>query len=298
MSWEDRLVMPNGTKGEYQLAGNTRYYKLIAQPAKHQIVDDVNIEGLGFNGMIPGPLLVFRQGEMVQIEVENRLDKPTAMHVHGLSKPVSQDGVPEIEPTPSIKPGQSYVYQFKAWQAGTFFYHASDPAQIAQGLSGPFVVLPKEDSPENQFMPYRDYVLFLQQWEIPQDKLGEITPGTFKPKKFDINPNFFTINGKSLPDTEPLRTKYGEKIRIRFINKSSGSHSMHVHGHDFQVVHVNGFPRYNWYDDTINVASGQRMDIEFMSMNPGIFPINGAKTFHQTNNGKTPGGMITKLMYT
>ena len=131
---------------------------------------------------------------------------------------------------------------------------------------------------------------------MPQPDIGKVYPGTFKPNKFDQKPNFFTINGKAFPDTEPIMTRLGEKVRIRFINKSSSSHSMHLHGHDFKVVEVNGFPRKNMYDDTINVASGQRVEIEFVSNNPGTFPLNGTKTFHQTNNGETPGGMITKLI--
>lgn len=71
---------------------------------------------------------------------------------------------------------------------------------------------------------------------------------------------------------------------------------MHVHGHDFTVVAVDGFER-NILDDTINVASGKRIEIEILSTNKGIWPINGTKTFHQSNNGKTPGGMITRLIY-
>lgn len=277
---------------------NGRYYKLTASPVKHHILSNLAIEGLGYNQEITGPLLVFEQGETIMIEVENQLDKPTALHVHGLSKPESQDGIPEIEPsTPFIPSGESHLYTFQAWQAGTFFYHAPDPSHIVQGLLGPLVVLPKRSNVTEGTIPYRDYVLVLQQWDIPQENLGEVSPGTYRPKKFDTNPNFFTINGKAFPDTEELFTKFGRKIRIRFINKSSSSHSMHVHGHDFQVTKVNGFPRYNIFDDTINVASGQRIEIEFLSNNPGTFPLNGTKTFHQTNNGSSPGGMITKLVY-
>jgi len=111
-----------------------------------------------------------------------------------------------------------------------------------------------------------------------------------------VNPNFFTINGKAFPSTSPLNTKYGDKIRIRFINKSNAAHSMHVHGHDFRLIEIDGFPRYKHFD-TLNVPSGRRRSIEFISNNPGIWPINGTKTFHQTNNGVTPGGMITRLHY-
>lgn len=71
---------------------------------------------------------------------------------------------------------------------------------------------------------------------------------------------------------------------------------MHVHGHDFTVVAVDGFPRLEYYD-TIDVASGRRIEIELLSNNIGIWPINGTKTFHQSNNGESPGGMITRLIY-
>jgi manganese oxidase len=295
--WEQRIHMPDGKIAPYQKGRNARYYKLVAERTTHNILKEITLKVMGYNGTTPGPLLVFEQGETVLLEVENRLDESTALHVHGLSKPNSQDGMTEIEPTPIIKPGQSYTYRFNAWQSGTFFYHASNPFHISQGLIGPFVVLPREGGGTPVYPPDRDYVLLLQQWEIEQEELGKVTPGTYKPKKFDVTPNFFTINGKSFPGTSILKTKFGERVRLRFINKSNAAHSMHTHGHDFQVVEVNGFPRYNLMDDTINVASGQRWSVEFMANNPGIWPINGTKTFHQSNNGESPGGMITRLKY-
>jgi manganese oxidase len=289
---EKRIRFPDGIIAEYQTNPYGRYFKLRAEPIKHQILSEITIDGLGYNGTTPGPLLIVNQGEWVFIEVENHFDEPTSLHVHGLSKPNSQDGIPEIEPTPKIMPGMRYTYQFLAWQSGTFFYHSGNPLHISKGMMGGFIVLPQHE----QNPPASDFVLILQQWELPQPKVGSISTGTFKPEKFDVNPNFFTINGKSFPNTTPLQTKVGQKNRIRFINKSNAAHSMHVHGHDFQLVEIDGFQR-NEYMDTLNVPSGQRCAIEFPSNNPGIWPINGTKTFHQTNNGVTPGGMITRLKY-
>ncbi|MDC3418163.1 hypothetical protein [Aquibacillus salsiterrae] len=37
--------------------------------------------------------------------------------------------------------------------------------------------------------------------------------------------------------------------------------------------------------------------VELIANNPGKWPINGTKTFHQSNNGHTPGGMSTQLIY-
>jgi len=239
-----------------------------------------------------------KQGEWIYLTVENRLNESTALHVHGLSKPNSQDGVPEITPaTPSIEPGKSYTYKFNCWQSGTFFYHSSNVFQVAQGLIGAFIVLPKTEYSSSHTIPDRDYILLIQQWEIPQPELGKVFPGTYKPNKFDRHPNFFTINGKSFPFTSPLYFRKGEKIRLRFITKASESHSMHLHGHDWQVISEDGFQRPGYWDDTTHLASSKRIDVALDANNPGVWPLNGTKTFHQTNNGVAPGGMITKVIY-
>lgn len=296
-NFEDILRSPDVPFAKYHYSNNTRHFHLTAEPIRHNILSNICIDALGYNCSTPGPVIVIKQGEWISITVENKLDKPTALHVHGLSKPNSQDGAPDIEPsTPKIMPGECFTYKFLAWQSGTFFYHSTMEQQTAQGLMGAFIVLPRDNTKERNTILYRDYILLLQQWEIPQPKLGKVYPGLYKPNKFDRNPNFFTINGKAFPDTAPLYTKCGEIIKIRFINKSSNSHSMHVHGHDFTVVSIDGFPRLE-YDDTIDVASGRRIDIELLSNNIGIWPINGTKTFHQSNNGESPGGMITRLIY-
>lgn len=63
------------------------------------------------------------------------------------------------------------------------------------------------------------------------------------------------------------------------------------------IVSIDGFDKENLWDDTINLASGKRIDVEFIANNPGIWPINGTKTFHQSNNGESPGGMVTRMIY-
>src|SRR5690606_37381142 len=40
----------------------------------------------------------------------------------------------------------------------------------------------------------------------------------------------WTINGKKFSDAEPLQVKYGERIRLKFINDSMMAHPMHLHG--------------------------------------------------------------------
>ncbi|EPF6068986.1 copper-resistance, CopA family protein [Acinetobacter sp. 1130196] len=40
----------------------------------------------------------------------------------------------------------------------------------------------------------------------------------------------WTINGKKFNEAEPLQVKYGERIRLKFVNDSMMAHPMHLHG--------------------------------------------------------------------
>lgn len=112
------------------------------------------------------------------------------------------------------------------------------------------------------------------------------------------NFNFFMINGKSYPMTEPLSIRSGENIRIRLIGAGAMPHFMHLHGHDFWHVCQDGAPlaspvRMN----TIPVFPGCTSDIVVQGTNPGMWHFHDHSELASTNNGIFPGGMMTMLMY-
>ncbi|MCH2073106.1 copper resistance system multicopper oxidase [Acinetobacter pittii] len=45
----------------------------------------------------------------------------------------------------------------------------------------------------------------------------------------------WTINGKKFNEAEPLQVKYGERIRLKFVNDSMMAHPMHLHGMFMQL---------------------------------------------------------------
>ncbi|MGN5756356.1 copper resistance system multicopper oxidase [Acinetobacter calcoaceticus] len=45
----------------------------------------------------------------------------------------------------------------------------------------------------------------------------------------------WTINGKKFSEAEPLKVKYGERIRLKFVNDSMMAHPMHLHGMFMQL---------------------------------------------------------------
>lgn len=63
--WEERFQIPDGKKAPYQSFEKARYFKLSAEPTKHQILSKLTLEILGYNGITPGPVIIVQQGEMV-----------------------------------------------------------------------------------------------------------------------------------------------------------------------------------------------------------------------------------------
>jgi CopA family copper-resistance protein len=113
--------------------------------------------GIGYNGSSPGPVLRFKQGEEVTINVTNNLDLPTSVHWHGLIVPFRQDGVPTIS-FKGIAPGETFTYRFPVVQSGTYWFHSHSGLQEPDGAYGAIVIDPKEHEP---FRYDREYVVQL-----------------------------------------------------------------------------------------------------------------------------------------
>lgn len=113
------------------------------------------------NDQIPAPTLRFKEGDHVTLNVYNHLDKPTAIHWHGMLVPWQMDGVEGVNQK-SIPPGGVFHYQFTLHQRGTYWYHAHAGVQEQEGLYGAFII-----DPPNKSTPYRytkDYVVVLSDW--------------------------------------------------------------------------------------------------------------------------------------
>lgn len=72
------------------------------------------------NGSVPAPVLRWKEGETVTINVSNQLAHDTSIHWHGMILPAAMDGVPGLSTGFSgIKPGETFQYQFPVKQNGT-----------------------------------------------------------------------------------------------------------------------------------------------------------------------------------
>lgn len=106
------------------------------------------VQRITINGQFPAPLLEFEEGDQAVIRVRNHLkNQDTSVHWHGLLLPGLMDGVPGFNQYKGIKPQTEFVYRFKVRQSGTYWYHAHSKGQEQDGLYGPLVIYPKNNSP-------------------------------------------------------------------------------------------------------------------------------------------------------
>ncbi len=110
--------------------------------------------------------------------------------------------------------------------------------------------------------------------------------------------DWFTVNGKSYPETPYLFIKSGEKIRVRLINAGAETHHLHLHGHDFWMVADDGIPlEHPWQRNTVPLTPGKTFDIIIEGNNRGIWTFHDHDTRKVTNNGLYPGGNLLAMVY-
>ncbi len=114
------------------------------------------------NGSVPAPVLRWREGDTITLEVNNQLADDTSIHWHGIILPSSQDGVPYISDGFSgIRPGESFTYRFPVIQSGTYWYHSHSGFQEQTGAYGAIVIDPRGEEPVGYD---RDHVVVLSDW--------------------------------------------------------------------------------------------------------------------------------------
>ncbi|MFI7679453.1 multicopper oxidase family protein [Actinophytocola sp. NPDC049390] len=96
----------------------------------------------------------------------------------------------------------------------------------------------------------------------------------------------WTINGKAYNPEDGLPVRQGQRVRLRFENKSQMFHPMHLHGHTFQVAGRRGARK-----DTVLVLPGTAVDVDFDADNPGQWLTHCHNVYHGE------AGMMTVVSY-
>jgi manganese oxidase len=295
---------------ESTLVNGFKEFHLSVDEIRWEYSNGKFIRAWAYNGQIPGPEIRVNEGDKLRIYVTNNLpaETGTTIHWHGVRLSENEaDGVPGLTQKP-ILPGETYIYEYTAVNAGTHFYHThgssqSDVAmQEDMGLTGPLIILPNNESDIRHPSNYdREYIFMLDEWAVSDigenqainmiSDNGEHVHGEDTGHDYNI----FTINGKTFPGTDTLLVKEGEEVLVRLINSGSKEvHPMHTHGHAFKLIAIDGniVPESAQLTmDVITLHPGERRDIVIKADNPGVW------LFHCHDIHHASGGMIMPFFY-
>jgi zinc transporter ZupT len=265
------------------LSGTVKTIHLVAEVKPWTPAPDVSVDAWTYNGTVPGPTIHVRQGDTLRVIFTNHLPASTTIHWHGMAVPADMDGTPGFSQAP-VQPGHSFIYQFAVKQPGTYIYHThvDDLNQLDRGLYGAVVVEPSVPiAPRVD----RDYLMLISSWKV-----------------FSSTENYFSINGKSYPLGKPFLVRRGERVRVREIDISGTEfHTMHLHGHHFEVVAVDGQavdPAHRQTMSTVTLGPGEMRDIEFVAdASPGTWMFHCHVADHMMNGDRGPGGLVSAVQY-
>ncbi|MEM9969870.1 MAG: multicopper oxidase family protein [Pseudomonadota bacterium] len=222
-----------------QSSGALREFVLRAAPGHTRIVPEPHPETPAwcYNGAVPGPEIRVKQGDRLRVIAKNALDEETTVHWHGVRVPNAMDGVPHLTQQP-IGPDGSFVYEFDAVDAGTFWYHPHQRSfeQVGRGLYGPLIV-EEADPPEVD----RDVTWMLDDWRLSRDAAILDDFGSFHDRSHGGRlGNTVTMNGR-VPETFVVAP--GERIRLRLVNAANARiFALDFVDHDPRIIALDGQP--------------------------------------------------------
>jgi FtsP/CotA-like multicopper oxidase with cupredoxin domain len=176
-------------------------------PAAGFVLSEAGAPTASDTAKAPGPAIVLRRNEPVEITLVNHLAEATAIHWHGMELDSYYDGVHGFsgigrQVTPTIEPGGSFVVRFTPPRAGTFIYHTHlhDYRQLSSGLYGPLIVTDADETID----PATDHVIVLGRSGLASEEPSLLT-----------EPESVVMNGERAPR---LVWKAGARHRVRLIN--------------------------------------------------------------------------------
>ncbi|MBK1851888.1 copper resistance system multicopper oxidase [Marinobacter sp. 1-4A] len=98
----------------------------------------------------------------------------------------------------------------------------------------------------------------------------------------------WSINGVKYEDAEPIRLKYGERVRFKFVNETMMTHPMHLHGM-WSILDV-GAGQWNPIKHTVSVQPGTTVYMETEVDAPGQWAFHCHLTYHMA------AGMFRKVI--
>ncbi|MCJ1390517.1 hypothetical protein MMC18_003377 [Xylographa bjoerkii] len=231
------------------------------------------------NGQFPGPMVRCNEGDTIIVHVRNVGMNATSIHWHGIYQNGTNwmDGTVGITQCP-IAPGGTFTYAFKInGQSGTYWYHAHQGTQVADGLYGPLIVHSRLEHELQKIQYETDRVVMVQDYY--HDLSGSLLIKYLEPDRENAEPipDGALINGRNIRNCNSLPHRKCDNAtaglatfvlapdqnhRLRFINTGSfAEFQIQIDEHEFAVTEVDGTDVKPIYYHRLNINSGQRYSI-------------------------------------
>ncbi len=237
------------------------------------------------------PFLEGTEGSSASLTLTNRL-------------PLSiRPGVAGLGVGPLVAPGATRTIAFTMPPAGTYLLQESRFAAVSGplGLAAVIVSRPSSGLPElwNGGPSYdREYVLHYQDSD---DRWNAAAAALTPPNTAVYEPNYFTLNGLSYPDTDAdpdthLLCQLGERILVRLSNSGRMRQAIHFHGYHVDIAARGNVPNTLLPEkDTVEVPPGGTTDVILTVSQTGLYPVHPHSLTAVTANGLYPYGQLTLI---
>lgn len=96
------------------------------------------------------------------------------------------------------------------------------------------------------------------------------------------------INGQAWPNVTPIKLKKGDRVELVFNNQSNMAHPMHLHGHMFEIVEIDGHKLHNAaLHDTVLILPHSTVKVIFDADHIGTWVLHCHMEYHME------AGMLT-----
>jgi spore coat protein A, manganese oxidase len=197
----------------------TDFYDITQQIASVQILPQLGPTTMWtYNGLVPGPTIIQRQGRDVRVRQHNALQVPTSTHLHGGDVPADSDG----HPLDLVAPGGTKEYFYPGLHPpANLWYHDhavhETGRNVYMGLAGLYLVT--SDAEQRLPLPKApfDIPLVIQdKFFLPNGSIVYPRHDANRPLRQGVFGDIILVNGTPKPFLRVARRKY----RFRLLNGS------------------------------------------------------------------------------
>jgi len=223
-------------------AGNTVRYHLYVKDTLVSF-SGKSKRAIAINGLIPGPELIFTEGDTAEIYLHNLLNEETSLHWHGTILPNQADGVPFLT-TKKIGPGQTHLYKFPIVQNGTYWYHSHSALQEQSGMYGALLFKTREESQMEQTIMHHSSMsmnnkLFNKEYTVVLSDWTDDKPTQVQRRLRTVNDWFAIKKGSVQSYAEAIKEKH---FKTKITNEWKRMKAMDVSDVYYNRFLTNGKP--------------------------------------------------------